>query len=152
MANNFFDSSALIKFYHVEIGSPVVERIIGEVGSNHFIARLTLVEIASGIAKMVRMGVIPSHGKDLLKLRFEADIDDGLLRPARMLNEHFKIAAELLERHAVRYRLRALDSIPLAVALHLDRVVGINCFICADHDLCAVAQIEGLNVVNPTIL
>jgi PIN domain nuclease of toxin-antitoxin system len=44
MSRYFIDSSALIKYYHNEIGSPKVQGILAEDGSEHFIARLTLVE------------------------------------------------------------------------------------------------------------
>jgi PIN domain nuclease of toxin-antitoxin system len=53
-----FDSSALVKYYHTEVGSPRVERILGDSGSEHFIARVSLAEILSGLAKKARMGVI----------------------------------------------------------------------------------------------
>ena len=39
---------ALIKYYHDEIGSPSVQQIMGEAGSEHLIARFTLVDSAPG--------------------------------------------------------------------------------------------------------
>jgi hypothetical protein len=41
MARYFFDTSALVKRYHVEAGTDVVDRVIGEAGAELAIARLT---------------------------------------------------------------------------------------------------------------
>jgi uncharacterized protein len=149
MPVNFLDSSALVKYYHNEIGSPRVQHILAEADSEHFIARFTLVELLSGLAKKVRMGVISSQDYDQLQERFRADINQRLLRPVRMLNAHFQMAGQLIDRHGTSRRLRALDAIQLAVALHLNQTVSVSRFVCTDQDLCAVALVEGLAVINP---
>lgn len=149
MAVTFLDSSALIKYYHNEVGSPRVQDILGEAGSEHFIARFTLVEILSGLAKKVRMGVLSTQESQQLQERFRADINRRLLRPLRMLNAHFQMAGHLIDRHGTSHRLRALDAIQLAVALHLNQTVNVDHFVCADQDLCSVALLEGLAVINP---
>jgi uncharacterized protein len=58
MPRYFFDTSALVKHYHTELGSPKVDLILGESGSEYFIARLTLAEAPSVFAKKVRTGEI----------------------------------------------------------------------------------------------
>jgi hypothetical protein len=40
MLRQFFDSTALIKYYHDEIGSPKVQILVGGSGSEHYVARL----------------------------------------------------------------------------------------------------------------
>jgi len=40
MLRQFFDSSALIKYYHDEIGSPKVQILVGGSGSEYYVARL----------------------------------------------------------------------------------------------------------------
>ncbi|MFI5455686.1 MAG: type II toxin-antitoxin system VapC family toxin [Isosphaerales bacterium] len=149
MPRCFFDSSALIKYYHNEIGSPRVLRILGEAGSEHLIARFTLVELLSGLAKKVRMGVIAAQDYGKLDRRFRADVNQRLLRPIRMLNAHFEAAGDLIDKHGRSRRLRALDAIQLAVALHLHQSTPVDHFVCADQDLCTVASLEGLAVINP---
>ena len=59
MPRYFFDTSALVKHYHAELGSLTVEQILGESSSDYFIARLTLTEVPSVFAKKVRIGEIP---------------------------------------------------------------------------------------------
>jgi predicted nucleic acid-binding protein len=149
MPRYFFDSSALIKQYHNEIGSPRIQHILGEAGSEHFIARFTWVEILSGLAKKVRMGVIAAQDYAQLQRRFRADINQRLVRPIRMLNAHFGTAGDLIDKHGMSRRLRALDAIQLAVALHLHQTTHVDHVVCADQDLCTVASLEGLAVVNP---
>ena len=57
MPRYFFDTSALVKNYHAEAGTPDVRRILGEAGSEFFISRLATVEMLSGFAGKVRTGV-----------------------------------------------------------------------------------------------
>jgi hypothetical protein len=66
-----------------------------------------------------------------------------------MLNAHFDAAGDLIDKHGMSRRLRALDAIQLAVALHLHQAAPVDYFICADQELCTVADIEGLSVINP---
>jgi predicted nucleic acid-binding protein len=58
-------------------------------------------------------------------------------------------AMQLAETHA----LRAYDSVQLAAALSLvDKVAGLAItFVCADRQLNAVAQLEGLLVSDPNL-
>ena len=56
MARYFFDTSALVKHYHAEAGTNVVDRVIDEPEAELIIARLTLVETTSVFAIKVRTG------------------------------------------------------------------------------------------------
>ncbi len=59
MTRSFLDSSALIKYYHDEESSLTVKRMLMELHFERLIARLTWVEILSGLAKRVRIAEIP---------------------------------------------------------------------------------------------
>ena len=54
MARYFLDTSALVKQYHAEVGTPRVRTILSELNSEHLITRLATVEILSGFATKVR--------------------------------------------------------------------------------------------------
>jgi predicted nucleic acid-binding protein len=149
MPRYFFDSSALIKYYHTENGSPRVQQILGSAGFEHFIARITVAEILSGLSKNVRMGAIVAQDYGLLRHRFQADVSRRLLRPLRMLNSHFDTGCDLIDKHGMSRRLRTLDAIQLAVALHLHRMAPLDHFVCADQELCIVAALERLAVIDP---
>ena len=56
MPNNFFDTSALGKHYHAEVGTPKVEATLSEAGARPFLGCLGAVEILSVFAGKVRTG------------------------------------------------------------------------------------------------
>ncbi len=149
MARCYFDTSALVKDYHVESGSLQVRAILGTPGSEIFISRLGAVEMLSGFAGKVRAGVLTGDGYDAIRKRFFADVRRKSLRPLRILNVHYQIAGDLIGEHAMVRPLRTLDAIPLAVALHFHRSFPLDHFVCADRRLCDVARLEGLSVIQP---
>jgi hypothetical protein len=57
MPRYFFDTSALVKRYHAESGTPEVRRLLTEPGAECVISRLATVEMLSGFAGNVRTGV-----------------------------------------------------------------------------------------------
>jgi PIN domain nuclease of toxin-antitoxin system len=61
VARYFFDTSALVKFYHAEIGTPKVSAIFGETGRAIRISSIGLLEIQSAFAMKVTTGVIDRH-------------------------------------------------------------------------------------------
>jgi predicted nucleic acid-binding protein len=81
----FFDTSALVKHYHTELGSARADQILGESGSDYSIARLTLTEVPWVFAKKVRVGEIADADFDRLRRRFYADVRNGTVTPVRIL-------------------------------------------------------------------
>src|SRR5438105_8074680 len=105
MPNNFFDTSALGKHYHAEVGTPRVEAILTEAGSRHFISRLGAVEMLSVFAGKVRTGTITMADFDTLRKRFFTDLTNRVLRAVRMTGFHFQEAQRLLRKHGPTQRL-----------------------------------------------
>ena len=149
MARVFFDTSALVKNYHVEPGTAQVQTILGASGSEFLISRLSAVEMLSGFAGKVRTGALSSTDYGILRKRFLADVRRKTVRPLRVLNSHYQLAGDLIGKHAMSRQLRTLDAIQLAVALHFHRVFPLDDFVCADRRLCDVAELEGLSVTQP---
>lgn len=58
MPNGFFDTSALGKNYHAEVGTEEVERLLRLSEARNFISRLSIVEMQSVFARKVRTNVI----------------------------------------------------------------------------------------------
>jgi predicted nucleic acid-binding protein len=148
MANAFLDTSALVKYYHPEDGTPEVTRIVDESGSRHYISRLSLVETVSAFAVKFRIGHIDEQELHALRRRFYYDIGQGRFRIMPVTTSRYQEATQLIERH-VRSRLRTLDALQLAVALALSQRGMIDHFVCADQRLCETAIAEGLTVINP---
>lgn len=149
MPHNFFDTSALGKHYHAEIGTPKVEALLAEPGSRHFISRLGAVEILSVFAGKVRTGVISAADFDILRRRFLTELSHRIFQVVRMTGFHYQEAERLLRKHGPTQRLRTLDALQLAVALDLRARELIDPFICADRHLLVVAAAKGLTVIDP---
>jgi hypothetical protein len=151
MANHFLDTSALIKHYHAELGTPAVDRLWAEPGARLFISRLGVVETVSVLAKKARSQIISGANFGLLRRRFFADLRQRQPVLVRMLVQHFQEADQLLQRHGLVQSLHALDALQLAVALDLHRRGMIDTVIAADRSFMNVALAEGLKILNPEI-
>lgn len=150
MARYFFDTSALVKHYHAEVGTSKVRAILAEPGAERLISRLATVEMLSGFAGKVRTGVFASTDFQSLRGLFLADVKRRLLRPVRIVNAHYQLAGVLIGTHGLSRQLRTLDALQLAVALRVHQATSVDHFVCADQRLCDVAALEGLAVINPS--
>lgn len=89
MANYFLDTSALAKHYHVEKGTPEVERILNEPGSVHYISRLAAVEIQSVFVLKVRTQEITAQDLRQVQSHIAADFAARRFPVVRMLQRTF---------------------------------------------------------------
>jgi uncharacterized protein len=149
MPRYFFDTSALVKRYHAESGTPEVLRLLAEPAAECLISRLSTVEMLSGFAGKVRTGVFSTDAFAVLRRQFLADVKRRVIWPARIVNAHYQLASTLISRHGMTRQLRTLDAIQLAVALRLHQTAPLDRFVCADQRLCDIAAFEGLAVFNP---
>jgi uncharacterized protein len=151
MSSFVLDSSALVKRYVTETGTPWVSSLLDPVGQNTIIiAAITRVEVAAALASRHRT----PNGITL----YERDSAVALLEKHCATNYNviqidqavLDAALELTQYH----RLRGYDAVQLAVALRVNDLYLRNnllplTFICADSDLLNAAQSEGLSVDNP---
>jgi uncharacterized protein len=149
VATLFFDTSALVKRYHREPGTEVVDEWFFRPGTRHFISELTIVEMLSVFARQVRERVILESDYRQFRDLFAAGVLNGLLTVEPVEGVHFSRARQLVEKHGTSRSIRTLDAIQLAVALELREQGHADYFMCADRALCALAELEGLAVVNP---
>jgi len=149
MAVYYHDTSALMKHYHTEIGTAVVDHLLVEPFSHHFLSRLAGVELESALAKHVRMNLITAAVFHSSRRKFRTDITNGQFKILRLLVRHLQKAEDLIRHYGLTQSLRTLDAIQLAVALDLHQHHGLDFFVCADTALCAIAIAEGLAVINP---
>jgi hypothetical protein len=127
----FFDTSALVKYYHVENGTPEVTRIVSQPGNEIRVSILGIVETQSAFAMKVRAGVLDRQSALALRARLMLDIAAGALRPHALTGDHFEAAEQL------------------AVALDLKDQGLVDHFVAADLALLDVAALAGLDVINP---
>jgi uncharacterized protein len=151
MPNFYFDSSALVKYYHEEAGSPKVIRLIHTADTRHYISRLTFIELHSAFGGKLRSGHIAPDQFELSCERLRRDVFERRFRVLPMKATHYREAERLLKAYTAEKGLRTLDSLQLAVALlELHRASRLDQFICADEILSDVATAEGITVLKPT--
>ena len=149
MSGYFFDTSALVKLYHCEVGTPAVDIIASAPQTFIRISRLTAAEMISAFAIKVRTNVIDRQDADQFLRQFREDTAGGKLEIFSVGESEFARAETLIERYAFDHHLRTLDALQLAVALELRSQELIDHFVAADRVLCDVAEREGLAVINP---
>ena len=149
MAQYFFDSSAAVKYYHAEAGTPAVAAIFAQPDRKIRISSLGFLEIQSAIAMKVRSGFLSKEAAGMHRARLLLDLAAGDIDVYALTAEHFATAERLIGRYAFARRLRTLDAIQLSVALDLSSQGLVDHFVVADQSLGAVAAMEGLNVISP---
>jgi len=126
MPRYFFDTSALVKRYHTESGTPEVRRLLTEPGAECVISRLATVEMLSGFAGKVRTGVFSTAAFARVSGQFLGDVKRRVVRPLRVVNAHYQLAGALISHHGMSRQLRTLDAIQLAVVLRLHQSAPID--------------------------
>ena len=87
MARYFFDTSALVKFYHAEVGTQKVSAIFSEQGREIRISSIGLIEVQSAFAMKVRAGVIDSRLAGQQRAALMLDVASGGIE-VYSANEH----------------------------------------------------------------
>ena len=151
MASYFFDTSALVKYYHAEVGTAAVSKIFDEPDRTIAISSLGFLEIQSAFAIKVRCGILDASNSGIQRARLMVDIAAGSIEVYPIEGRHFALAELLIGRHSFTRRLRTLDALQLAIALDLSAQNLTQYFVVADHALADVANLEGLGVINPAI-
>jgi predicted nucleic acid-binding protein len=149
LAGYFFDTSALVKLYHQEVGTEIVEAIVQTEGARVFISRLSRAETISAFAIKVRTVALDRQDVHFLLRQFRKDISKGVLDVRSIGEPEFADTEQLIERYGFDLRLRALDGLQLAVARALRNQRFVDYFVASDKILCKVAALEGFAVINP---
>lgn len=132
----FFDSSALVKRYVDEAGTPTVLEWCDRAGEL-VLSVIAVPELFSAFRRLVREGRLSEPQYARLKSDLLADLVDALL--CDTWPQVIQRAVEALEANP----LRAMDSIHVAAAI----VCGAEVFVSADLRQCEAARRQGLDVV-----
>jgi predicted nucleic acid-binding protein len=137
----FLDTSSLIKLYHNEIGTDILDKIFEDnVVEEIFLSDIAKVEFTSAIWKNVRtkdltsdeaIGIIDSFCDDYDKYSF-IDLDSELIINAR----------DLVVKYGLK-GLRTLDSFQLASIIEVKS--GLSFAVTADDLLKSLIELEGIN-------
>ena len=145
MAAYFLDTSAVVKRYAQEIGTPWVQALAAPTAGHLLVVvRIALAETVAAIARKERGGFItPSDAANALA-DFQIDFarQYAIVEVSAALVAH---AASLARTHG----LRGYDAVQLAAALETHSQLPSMTMLSGDGDLNAAAQAEGLTVDNP---
>ncbi|MEX2142587.1 MAG: type II toxin-antitoxin system VapC family toxin [Pirellulales bacterium] len=149
MPDYFYDTSALVKRYHTELGTAEVDLLFADPTATHSTSRLGAVELLSAFSIKARMGTITAASTQAMRARFQNDQAGHIIRILRMRGKHYRNSEALLLRYGLQLGLRTLDALQLAVAVELRRQGRITHIVASDTNFCSVAQAEGFVVINP---
>jgi predicted nucleic acid-binding protein len=144
----FLDTSALVKLYHQELGSDVVEAWASTPSIRLWVSDLARIELHSVFSRKVREGelaeaalqrVLECFREDLLH-RFQlVPLTPGLIEQA----------IGFLIEHGQTHPLRTLDALQMASALGIESYVVI--FVTADKRLLGTASRVFPRALNPEV-
>jgi len=145
---HFLDSSALVKLYVQEPGSPRVLRLYESAPPGAIvISRITPLEVTSALVRRCGQG---DFGAEELETALNLLTDDIARFGIVVLDEAILEGAMMLVR---RYALRAADAIQLACAVtdrqRRQRGESLT-IVSSDRELNAAASREGLTVLDPS--
>jgi len=143
--NLFFDTSALVKFFHEEEGTDIVTDLILEQNNEVWISELGRLEFISAVFRRFRNKELDEGQLNTAVGSFENQLAGFNVEP---LGHAVLEQAELfIKKHGRTYGLKALD------ALHLGTFSLISekdwSFVVADDNLCKVAELIGFTTMNP---
>ena len=150
MASYFFDSSALVKRYSIEVGTAWTISIFRPPHANRiYVARITSVEVVSALARRVRAGKLNGKPAQRAMARFRRAFI-GRFRKIEITETLIDRPTSLAEKHG----LRGYDAVQLAAILaasdeRLAAGAAKLTLIPADNALNSAAIAEGLAVDNP---
>jgi len=143
----FFDTSALVKFFHEEVGTERVTKLICSEKNEVWVLDLARVEFTSALFRKYRAKEISDVQLDSAIKAFYEEYQSLNVEPlSDMLTNE---AERLLQAYGKKQGLRTLDALHLAAFLLLADEDWT--FVACDKVLCKVAELEGYKTNNPAL-
>lgn len=133
----YFDTSALLPYYRQEQASEKVQALLTAQTQPVLISHLTEVEVASALARWVRMGELTEAQVNRIESAFYEDVSQGRFVRCLIEPAHYQRAIHWISMR--KTSLRTLDALHLANAEQLQA-----CLISEDEALIAAAGFFGL--------
>jgi uncharacterized protein len=138
----YFDTSALVKRFVQEKGSPVVQSLF-QLGNTVATEKIAYAEIFAGLTRKLRERSLSQGQYSATCRRFESDWQ-AYVR-VELQDDILLLARDLIQRHP----LKGFDAVHLASALRLKVFLGEEIrFAAADRNLLRAAEIEKLEAIN----
>ena len=142
----YLDTSALVKLYVYESGTPQMLELASKVDNQLTLSTLTQIEFHSAVRERQRAGDMDDPVSESMLDRFDQDLDNRFNKQA--INGYvIDLSAGLVEQHP----LRAHQALQLAACLIFRTAAPEEpVFVCADEELLAAAESEGLTTLDPS--
>ena len=150
MSKYFFDTSAIVKRYHREDGSDLIDTLFAESDAEFVISDISIIEFYSALSLKVRVDEIDEENFMFLRKLFSQDIKRGLYEVAEFTNAEKLESTKLLLKYAKKHSLKTLDAMQLSVMKAVNQP-ELNAVVCADEKFCKIIALEGFPVINPII-
>jgi len=141
----FFDTSALIKFFHEEKGSKTVTSLITSNNNEIWISELARIEFLSAIFRRLRNKEIDDKQLGEAVKGFEEQVNLFNVEP--LGQAILKEAEFLLKRYGKTKRLRTLDALQLGTFSLISEKDWF--FVATDDALCEIVKGLGFKTINP---
>ena len=148
MSKYFFDTSAVVKRYHLEDGSDLIDKLFAESDAEFVISDISIIEFYSALSLKVTVGEIDEENFMSLRKLFSQDIKRGLYEVAEFTNAEKLESTKLLLKYAKKHSLKTLDAIQLSVVKSVNQA-EVKAVVCADEKFCKIITLEGFPVINP---
>lgn len=143
--NLFFDTSALVKFFHEEEGSEAITKLITSGENEIWVLELARIEFLIALFRRYRNKELDDKKLAMAILGFEEAISSFNVEP--LGQAILKEAESLFKKYGKTQGVRTLDVLHLAsFSLISEMDWG---FVAADDNLCEVAQLMGFKTINP---
>lgn len=148
MVTFYFDTSAIVKRYHKELGSNVVDKIFEFKEHGFVISFWTILEFIVAFSAKRKRKLLSEEAFRVTLARFLKDVlDEFTIRSVS--DELVASAISIANKHA----LPSADCLQLTSALELKKILGEIkqkvVLIASDEEMNEVARKEGLELVNP---
>ncbi len=141
----FFDTSALVKFFHNEEGTEAVTELLNFQENEIWVSELVRLEFVSALHRRFRNREIDENSLNEAIEGFDAEITRFNMEPLSQVV--VSEAEDMLIRYGKKHGIRTLD------ALHLGCFSLISesdwLFVSTDENLCKVVELMGTKVINP---
>jgi predicted nucleic acid-binding protein len=143
----FFDTSALIKLFHREIGTNFVVQIVNDTQNKVWISELTIIEFFNAMYRLYRE--LHINDEELSNLIYEFDRECNRFIIVSLNETVIKEARELLTKLGKNFQLRSLDALQLASYNLVYENDKDWAFVTSDTKLIQILQNIGIKVINP---
>ncbi len=144
----YFDTSAIVKRYHKELGSEVVDRLFEAEGHGLAISFWTVLEFTVVLSARRRRKQISDEVFNATIARFLKDVLDRFT--IRAVDDEAVASAIQV---AMKYGLPSADCLQLATSIELRKALAESgqklALVSSDRDMCNAARREGLEFIDP---